>query len=364
MKTSILTFASLAVLVMRSAPASADAFDAALTRAVAAKELAMDHPEPTQWQAAFERFLEADGIGPSAETKYELGFIAVQLRQEDLAVEYYEASLDLGLTGPAREKAQRYVEEHGASMARLLVRGPGGGRVRIRGIERGRLPLLRPLVVFAGNAQVEVKTPSRTATASRTISLLAGRITEVDWDADDLARVVPTPSESPAPLQSVPPPRRVVPGAAVAPLALESPAAETTADKGSGGRTAGRWLLGSGIGVLLSSGMMVAVSMTKLSQRRRQLHEACEQPLPGSVDGCQNAQPGRYYEALGLADDIARWRTVQSFAWIGVGVGALGSAVGWAMLSRKSTAAQTVARFVPTPAIGQRSVFLTCRITF
>ena len=364
MKTRILTFASMVVLVTRSAPAFADAFDAALTRAVAAKELAMDHPDPTKWQTAFERFLEADGLGPSAEMKYELGFIAAQMRQEDLAVEYYEASLDLGLTGPAREKAKRYVEEHGSSMARLLVHGPDGGRVRVRGIERGRLPLVRPLVVFAGDTQVDVKTSSRTATASRTISLQAGRITEVDWGADDLARAIPTPPASPAQLHLVSPPRRDVPGAAVASLALETAAAETRTDKGSGGRAAGSWVLGSGVGVLLSSGIMAAVSMTKLSQRRKQLHDACEEPLPGSDDGCKNAQPGRYYEALGLADDIARWRTVQSVAWIAMGVGALGSAVGWAMLSRKSTAGQSVARFVPTPAIGQRAAFLTCRIAF
>src|SRR5512145_695024 len=136
--------------------ALAGAPEAALTRAVAAKEVALDYPEPGNWQVAFERFLEADAVESSPDTKYELGFAASQLRQEDLAVTYYEQACDLGLSGPGRSKAEAFLAQQRPLMARLLIQGPPGMKVRVRGIQRGTLPLGAPLILLAGETQIEL----------------------------------------------------------------------------------------------------------------------------------------------------------------------------------------------------------------
>jgi hypothetical protein len=351
--------ALFAVLLSNPTPALADAYEAALMRAATAKESAMEDPAPTRWQLAFEYFLEADGMAPSAETKYELGLLAAQLRQDDLAVEYYEASLALNLTEPARSKALGFVDKNGLRMARLLVRGSRGNRVRVRGIARGTLPLDRPLVVLAGDAVVEVVEPTRSVADSRTVTLSAGATTEVDWNSQGARRAATEPVEPQTRLESSTRPLRPM-RTMTAPLTTPSGGSPQMAlDQGSPGRAAGRWVLGAGVGLLLSSGAMVAVSAIKLSEQRRQLREACDEPLPGATDGCAHARPGKYEDALGIADGIARWQFVQGAAWVGVGVGALGSALGWALLTRHSPSRKTAVRWVPATVIGPQT---TCFI--
>jgi len=82
--------------------ARADAYDATLTRAIAAKERAMDVNEPARWEEALRLFQEADAIRATREASYELGHAAERLARTDLAVEAYEAALNLGLTGQPR----------------------------------------------------------------------------------------------------------------------------------------------------------------------------------------------------------------------------------------------------------------------
>src|SRR5262245_32460680 len=130
----------LSVLLMspRQAVAEADAYGAALTRAIAAKERALDVNEPPRWEEALRLFQEAAALRGTRECAYEIGFAAERLKREDLAVESYEAALDLGLVGPPRTRAQAYVAGHAAGLARLKVRGPAGVRLRVAGIDRGR----------------------------------------------------------------------------------------------------------------------------------------------------------------------------------------------------------------------------------
>ena len=60
--------------------ARADAYNATLTRAIAAKERAMDVNEPARWEEALRLFQEADAIRATREASYELGHAAERLR--------------------------------------------------------------------------------------------------------------------------------------------------------------------------------------------------------------------------------------------------------------------------------------------
>ena len=103
--------------------ARADAYDATLTRAIAAKERAMDVNEPARWEEALRLFQEADAIRATREASYELGHAAERLARTDLAVEAYEAALNLGLTGQPRSKAEAFVGAHAAALARVSDQG-------------------------------------------------------------------------------------------------------------------------------------------------------------------------------------------------------------------------------------------------
>src|SRR5215471_4519783 len=108
-----------------------DAYTAALTRAIAAKERALDVNEPPRWEEALRLFQEAAALRYTRECAYEIGVAAERLWRNDLAVEGYEAALDLGLVGPPRARAQAFVAAHASGMARLAVRGPAGRVVTV-----------------------------------------------------------------------------------------------------------------------------------------------------------------------------------------------------------------------------------------
>ncbi|HEY2410201.1 MAG TPA: hypothetical protein VGI10_29555, partial [Polyangiaceae bacterium] len=74
---------ALAFALLLASSAWADGFDAALRRAVAAKELALDHDEPAAWLETLRAFQDADTIHSTPETKYELGSAAAHLKQAD-----------------------------------------------------------------------------------------------------------------------------------------------------------------------------------------------------------------------------------------------------------------------------------------
>ncbi len=134
--------------------ARADEYDATFTRAIAAKERALDKNDPAAFEEALELFQQADRIRSTKEAKYELASAAARLRQDDLAVEGYAAALELGLGGTAAEKARAFVDQKRAEMATLTVTGPEGTELYVGARRRGILPLARPIVVFAGKARI------------------------------------------------------------------------------------------------------------------------------------------------------------------------------------------------------------------
>ncbi len=115
-------------LVTAHLPARADAWDAAMARAAAAKENALDENDPARWEEALRLFREADAIRASKESKYEIASAAAWLKQDDLACEAYEGAIALGLDGPAKVKANTFLTEHAPKVARLRLRGPAGRR--------------------------------------------------------------------------------------------------------------------------------------------------------------------------------------------------------------------------------------------
>ncbi len=156
MRTALAVTIGAAAVCAAGGRARADAYDATLTRAIAAKERAMDVNEPARWEEALRLFQEADAIRATREASYELGHAAERLARTDLAVEAYEAALNLGLTGQPRSKAEAFVGAHAAALARVQIKGASDGRVRSGGIDRGRLPLRRPLVLFPGETVIEI----------------------------------------------------------------------------------------------------------------------------------------------------------------------------------------------------------------
>ena len=161
----------------------------------------MDVNEPARWEEALRLFQEADAIRATREASYELGHAAERLARTDLAVEAYEAALNLGLTGQPRSKAETFVGAHAAALARVQIKGASDGRVRSGGIDRGRLPLRRPLVLFPGETIIEIidarATAPPTAQADRRPTRNPRHLSS------------PSASSSPAPAPP-PPPRRAI----------------------------------------------------------------------------------------------------------------------------------------------------------
>lgn len=296
--------------------AHADLQEAALTRAVAAKEAALDHPDPAHWQDAFDRFLQVDALEPSADVKYELGVAAENLRQDDLAVQYYEQAVGLGLSGPGLAKAIAYVERLEPNMARLEVRGKLGSRLLIRGVSRGTLPLDAPVVVFQGETRVQIVESDPERTHTYTLRPTAGETIRLDVSATEAS------------------------GSAALPL----PRGQTMTAKPE--RPV--WLLGVGAGLVLTNGLMLPLSYSKLETRRSELAHACDVPYR-TQDGCEHAKPGKYATAIALASDIAHWKTIRAASWVGLGVGVTASSIAYALwfANRSTESAQSFVAVSP-----------------
>jgi hypothetical protein len=334
------------VFVLASLPSSAyaDAHDAALGRAVAAKEAALDRPGPETWQEAYQRFLEADAIEASADTKYELGTISLQLKQDDLAVSYFEDALSLDLSEPARNKALVLLSQLAPAMARIEVSGAQGTRLRIRGLHRGTLPLAKPIVTSSGFTEVEVVDSNGVRLNTHSLSLAPGETKVLHLD--------PVPNEIGT--QVAPPP--------TVPIRISSagPSGHYSNDSV---RSTGIWMASAGLGLLVSSALFLPMSYSMLGSKRESLRNACDVPS-NARDGCQNSRPGRYDEALALADDISRWKTVRAVAWTGVAIGAASAVFGYTLTTGKRSATVRQDRVQLTPTADQRSLVFQCKIAF
>lgn len=316
----VLSSIMLAGSLLIATQAAADAYDAALARAIAAKERALDRNDPASWEDALHRFEEAAKIRPTKEARYELGLAASQLRQDDLAVESYEAAIALGLEGSPLDKARAFLEEKAAGMGRLSVTGPPGTVIRI-GQRQKTLPLERAMVLFPGSHALRWTAEGREST--RSLRIVAGETIAINLTS---AHEGPSPSVDPEGTRD----RR--------------PAQDPTEpDHGLA------WtLIGSGTGLVVVGGATVLGASLTLSSNRDDLKDLCAQ-LDGS-DRCAFSYPGKQQEAQSKVDGIATAKAFRTGGWVGVGLGAGLAAAGGVLLLTDSGSESSVS-IVPLPGL-------------
>ena len=311
MNRAALVVGVVAMLGAEARGAEADAYDAALTRAIAAKERALDVNEPQRWEEALRLFQEAAALKQTRESAYEIGFAADRLHRTDLAVESYEAAIELGVGGAPRARAQAFVSANAAGLARVDVRGPPGTRIRVGGIERGKLPLRRPLVLFPAAVELELLFPAG-ETAAHAVRPRAGTTEVVELQPP--APALPAPASPVAPIDPIaaPPPAQAEPAPALLVDREPAPAQPEAVS------ARGWWLAGVGAAVAVAAAVLVPVSGGRVDSSRTALAGECVDAVVN--DQCL-AKPGHREQAQSYSDDIATWKNVRTGAWVGVGVG-------------------------------------------
>ena len=277
--------AILAVMAF-TAVARADDFDASMATAAAAKEKALDQNDAASWLAAYKAFEAADAIRSTKESKYELATAATKLKADDVAYQAYEDAIALGLDGPGKVTAQTFLDAHATTVARLMVKGPEGAEVSVGGRVRGKLPMARSIVVFAG--KITVRVGDRT----ETITTEPGKESTLDVAA--AKKVEPPPPPPPPekkPIEVAPQPR-------------------------------------GGLGFVIAGGAVIAVgvagyivSQATIDARRESLNTTCVYDHPR--DYCVDTWPERVQFAQSDGDAIASWKVIRavSVATAIVGVG-------------------------------------------
>jgi hypothetical protein len=312
-------------LASMTTPAFADAYDAAMAHAIAAKEKAVDANDPSAWQEALRLFGEADAVRSTKDSKYELAFAAARLKEDDLAVEAYEASIAMGLTGKAKDKADAFVKEHAPKMARLSPQGPVGATITINGRLRGTVPVARPIVVFAGDVHVTVSDGKGT-TIQDDLVTKPGETLPVDWSTK-LA------------------PKKTEPTTGAITVAPRKDKEVPVEDDGAAARNLGWTLLVAGGSIAIAGGITTVVAGSSLSTRRESLVENC-MVLSGS-DNCPTAKPDRQADAKSDVDAIATWKGVRTAGLVALGAGGTLAVVGIVRLLTAPKAPATNAAVVP-----------------
>lgn len=300
--------------VLSTGPALADPYDAALVRAVVAKERALDSNEPANWEDALRRFEEAGRIRETKETNYELATAAARLRQDDLAVEAYEAAIELGLDGTALEKARMFLNEHRPKMGRLAIQGRTGTQIWVGRRLRATLPLSRPLVLFRGTQSIRSEFEGRDV--SHRVEIEAGVVATLVLSISSAA-----PRSTSSPLRQRPKaaPLPASPPDPVVPVALREPS-DAVAWGG----------VGAGAGLAVLGGALVLGSTVALNARRDELRQVCA--VPDGADDCAYARPGQQQEAQSKVNSIATTKAIRTGGWIGLGVGSALAGVSGLML--------------------------------
>lgn len=323
MKLESLFVVSLcAALLSFAGQAGADEYDALFTRAIAAKERALDSNDPASWAQALDLFVSADAVRATKEVKYELGSAAARLRQDDLAVEAFEAALELGLDGSAAEKARAFVSEKQSELGKLNVTGAEGTEIFIGDRLRARLPMAKPIVVFAGARSVRAVHAGRTTTHQAMVKPGA---------TASLALAEPGPTDGEARGAGAPP-------------------ALPPRDTDEGGSTLGWPLTLGGAGVFVASGVTLLIAGSSLSSHRDRLSTLCT--VKDGSDECRLAEPGKRAEAQDEVDAIATWKSVRTGSFVGLGVGAIATGIGVALLlgDKRSSAPASTWIVGPAPA--------------
>jgi hypothetical protein len=312
-----------------------DAYSAALTRAVAAKERALDVNEPPRWEEALRLFQETAALRATREAAYEIGFAAERLSRTDLAVESYEAAIALGLSGPPSVRAGAFVAAHAPALARLEVRGPAGSRLSVAGVERGRLPLPRALVLFPGKIQIEV------VDVGGHTSIVT---THLEADRNDVLDLSPRPSMEA-------PPRTPAP---TMPKTPSAPEPRTT--------SVAAWpLIVGGVAVAVGAAVLLPISQGRIDDSRSTLAATCNAPPIDDV--CATAMTGQRNAAQSSEDAIATWKAARIGAWIGLGVGAAVAVTGVLLKVTGGRAPNVTALLVPA-ADGRPTIAVTWGLRF
>lgn len=308
--------------------AFADAYDSTMARAIAAREKAVDSNDPASWQEALSLFEEADSLRATKDSKYELANAATHLRQDDVAVEAYEAAIALGLSGKAKDKAQAFLDANAPKMARLMLIGPSGARVVIDGVKRGSLPLAQPIVVFAGKIHVSLIGVGGFA-VDEDVATKAGQSQTEDWshrfDAPGKTDLKPKPDDKDHDADDRPVP---------------------IDDHGASTRSLGWTLVAAGGATAAVSLGVVLLGSVTISSHRSALADECL--TPDGDDACRFAKVGKTADAQSDTDAIATWKGVRTIGYVGAGVGVVLMGVGALRLLTAPPTQRTSAWATPT----------------
>ncbi len=313
----------------------ADAYDAAIARAIAAKEKAVDSNDPAQWEEALRLFTEADAIRATKDSKYELASAAVRLKEDDIAFEAFEAAIALGIAGKAKEKAQVFLKAHEGLVGRLDVKGPAGAELFVGARRRGTLP--RPtLVVFAGAAKVRATHNGQTV--EQVVTIKEGATASVDLGPAFVTKPAAPASASAAP--------------SAAPTAKEegSPTVPLS-DTGGAARTLGWSLVVGGGIVTIAGGAGLIVSTRGISDGRASLDSHCITRRTDDPDQCFLPRDGLKTEAQQDNNNIRTWKAVRTAALVTGGVGIMIMSVGIVRLLTAPTPPRASA-WVPRVDVG------------
>ena len=161
----------------------------------------MDVNEPARWEEALRLFQEADAIRATREASYEIGAPPSGWR----APISRSRATRRRSTRPAGRRAARRRPSSAPTPPRWPAsdKGAADGRDRSGGIDRGRLPLRRPLVLFPGETVIEIIDSQGHRTPHR-LKLTAGQLEILDISSSPSSSLVPRPRRRPSPPRLLP----------------------------------------------------------------------------------------------------------------------------------------------------------------
>jgi hypothetical protein len=216
-------------------------------------------------------------------------------------------------------RAGAFVAAHAPALARLEVRGPAGTRLSVASVERGRLPLPRPLVLFPGEIEIEVVDVDGHMSTVPT-HLEAGRSDFLDLSAGA--------------------------GTGTSPRTLAAKLPETPAAPEPGRTSATAWpLIVGGAAVAVAAAVLIPVSQGRIDDNRSTLAATCNAPPVNDV--CATAMNGKQGAAQSSEDAIATWKAARLGAWIGLGVGAAAAVTGLVLKLAEGGTPHVTALLVP-----------------
>jgi len=295
----------------------------ALLRALAAKDKALDSGTAENWAETLRLLEAADAIETVAITKYEIALAAAQLGQTDVAVENYEAGLNLGLPERVSDRARDYIVNHVSQLAQLQVDGPSGTQILLRGVVRARLP--HPLFIWVSPDSVELEALFPDGRhVQQALLLAAGRISKIVVTLDHAGSSMAisegvTNATSNSVRTDGSDDLRAIPSVA-APAASFSNATPVAHERSPVLSSLGWAWVASGATAAILSAAFIPVTYSRLSRSRDVLRNDCDVQTGGS-DGCDHSKLGRRDDAQSASNSIATWKAARTVSWAGLFAG-------------------------------------------